>query len=90
VKHSLGLAGGVGNRRFIADIANHSGNLARMPFLEPFEVAVDTRAGQGIIDQNIVPLARKMIGEIGANEASPACHQNWATTENGWRGSGCV
>src|SRR6478735_5146636 len=61
-----------------------------MALLEPFEVPVDAGACQGVIDQDIMALAREVIGKVGADETRATRHQNRAATEDGRRGGRCV
>ena len=73
------------DRRFVADVGDDRGNQPGMAPLQPSEVVPDARARERIVDQHVMAFGRQPIGQIAADEAGAAGHEDGSRSRDTWR-----
>ncbi len=73
---------GIAESRGIAHVGDGERDLRAVARPEPSDIAFDAGANQSVVDEDMFALARQTVGEIGADKARAAGHENRADFTN--------
>ena len=90
MEHRACVASRISQGTIVTQISNDDRNAVAMTLFQPCEISFDPGPGKRVVNQDLVSIPCESIGQIGADEASPACHQDRPAVTTAGAGQGVV